>query len=280
MTAPSLDEVAAALCVSRGFTLVRPAGGGAFKRTYLVHRPGASEAALKIYPHDASDERSQREIEAMVRCSHPNIARLFESSTFVHDGLSHMYTLEEFVAGGTLTQRMADRGLMSPVELKNLGAALIAALSDIASNDLVHRDLKPDNIMLRDDTSPVIVDFGLVRTLNRTSLTPSWQPTGPGTPWFSAPEQLNNEKQLIDWRTDQFSLGVLLAHCLLNRHPYAVSGDTPSQTIERVATRDSLDAEFVSEVRAAALDQILRMVAPWPVQRYRTTSDLAKAWGR
>lgn len=280
MTVPPLDDVAVALCRSRGFTFVRPAGGGAFKRTYLVQQPDGLEVALKLYPHDASDERSERETEAMLRCSHPNIARLLEISTFVHEGRAHKYTLEEFIPGGTLTQRLASRAQMSPAELKTFGVPLIAALANIAANDLVHRDLKPDNIMLRADrVSPVIVDFGLVRTLNRTSLTPSWQPTGPGTPWFSAPEQLNNEKHLIDWRTDQFSLGVVFAHCLLNRHPYATTGETPAQTLGRVGARTPVDIDFASSVRAAGLDQILRMVAPWPVQRFRTPPALAQAWG-
>lgn len=280
MTTPPLDDVARALCAAKGFVWVRPAGGGAFKRTYLVQRSGASDAALKLYPHDASDERSERETEAMLRCSHPNIARLFEISTFVHDGRTHKYTLEEFIAGGTLTERLSNRGQFSPAELRTFGTPLIAALADIASNDLVHRDLKPDNIMLRGDgTSPVIVDFGLVRTLNRTSLTPTWQPTGPGTPWFAAPEQLNNEKQLIDWRADQFSLGVVFAHCLLNRHPYAFPGDTPAQTVARVGSRTPFDDGFASAVRTAGVDEILRMVAPWPVQRFRTPSALAQAWG-
>ena len=278
MSTPPLDDVAKALCQAHGYTLQRAAGHGAFKQTFLVQQADGTEVALKIYPPDAFDERSERETEAMLRCSHPNIAKLAEIATFDFGGQTHKYTLEEFISGGTLTERLRTQGLMSAADVKALAVPLIAAIANIASNGLVHRDLKPDNIMLRADGSPVIVDFGLVRTLNRASLTPTWQPTGPGTPWFAAPEQLNNEKSLIDWRTDQFSLGVVLAHCLLERHPYAMVGDTPGQTVGRVGLRSGPDVDFIAAVRATGLDPLIRLVAPWPVGRFRTPADLAQAW--
>src|SRR5262249_941928 len=159
--------------------------------------------ALKLYKQGASSRRSQREIDAMRRCEHPNIARLLRVETFEYSAEEFIVTIEEFLPGGTLT----DLGQIDVPTCLEIGKQLIAAIKHISSLGLVHRDLKPDNIMFRSDRkTPVIVDFGVVRDLLDTSLTPSWAARGPGTPFFAAPEQLNNEKHQIDWRADQFSL--------------------------------------------------------------------------
>jgi len=99
--------------------------------------------------------------------------------------------------------------------------------------DLVHRDIKPANIMFKEGLeTPVLVDFGIVRDLAATSLTQTWSPIGPGTPFFASPEQLNNEKHLIDWRSDQFSLGVTLYFARTARHPYQLEmGSCPARPL-------------------------------------------------
>jgi hypothetical protein len=84
------------------------------------------------------------------------------------------------------------------------------------------------------DPTPALVDFGLVRDLSETSLTASWLPRGPGTPLFASPEQLNNEKALIDWRSDQFSIGVILPK-KFNIDYYAKIADIYSMLADKVS---------------------------------------------
>jgi serine/threonine protein kinase len=147
------------------------------------------------------------------------------------------------------------------------------------SHDLVHRDLKPDNIMFQEDgVTPMVVDFGLVRDLSSTSITGTWLPMGPGTPYYSAPEQLNNDKELINWRTDQFALGVLLTECILGYHPYSEIGDDPARVVGRVAQKDGPTDRFKADVTRLGLPLLIHMTAPWPVARYRMPEDLAQAW--
>lgn len=273
----SLEPVARAVCEANRLTFVRFVGAGAFKETFEVRVGGVSHA-LKVYNASNNPERAAREVEAMTRCSHPGIGRLVSLATHEDAGVRHVYSLEEFLGGGTLSERLAS-GSMKPSEVHALGVALIDAIAHIASLDLVHRDLKPDNIMFREDgTTPVVVDFGLVRDLGARSLTQTFVMQGPGTPLFAPPEQLLNDKGLIDWRSDQFSLGVLLSICALGAHPYHVDGDVPMEIVTRVAGRNALPESYRQACKAAGLTSLAKMVEPWPVQRYRTPDLLARAW--
>jgi serine/threonine protein kinase len=270
--------VAQALCLAKNLTLGSEVGAGAFKSTFEVRESDGTARALKIYKKAGADARAQREVDAIKRCSHPGIARLDVIETFKHGNEEYVYLLEEFLSGGTLTAHLAGGNLV-PRQVRELAASLVSAVSHIAALNLVHRDLKPDNIMYRKVGGElVIVDFGLVRDLQMTSLTKTWQPQGPGTPFFAAPEQLNNEKAMIDWRTDQFALGVVLTICGFGRHPYAISGASPARTIERVANREEPADEFIDWTIRAGLTPLARMVKPWPINRYRTPMQLANSW--
>lgn len=273
-----LSVVAEIVCDQLGYTNLGRVGEGAFKQTFEVEAADGAKLALKILRSSSFNDRTTREIEAMRRCQHPNIAKLHLTSTCRFNGTTFAYLVEEFLPGGTLSQRMRGH-VMSSREVRELGARLISALAETASLGLVHRDIKPDNIMFRSvEGQPVLVDFGLVRDLEQTSLTKTWQPVGPGTPLFSSPEQLNNEKQLIDWRSDQFSLGVVLAMCVSGVHPYQHPGDDLGRIVERVATRLGMSPNFLQRSIIGEFPALKRMVTPWPVQRFRSPDLLADAW--
>jgi serine/threonine protein kinase len=215
----------------------------------------------------------------MQRCSHSNIGRLSSIAGFDYNGVQHLLSLEEFLCGGTLTARLNLRLLTAP-EAQAMGRQLVSAVAHIASHDLVHRDIKPDNILVRaDNVTPVIVDFGLVRDLVGTSLTQTWLIQGPGTPFFAPPEQLRNEKAMIDWRSDQFSLGTVIAMSVFGFHPYQDEGATPQQTVERACERAPQSRRFLDAATQANMPFLVRMTAPWPVERFRTTDDLQQTWG-
>jgi len=276
--AEQLTEVAKAICDENGFEFVDRVGAGTFKETYHVRNAEQEPLALKVYNSRNRNARVQREVDAMARCNHPNIAQFDLLSEFQLGDIAYMYSLEEFISGVALESRLAGR-LLSRPDVLSMGSRLIDAVSHIAGLGLVHRDLKPANIMVRDgDGAPVIVDFGLVRNLDDSSLTATWIPQGPGTPLFAPSEQLNNEKPLIDWRADQFALGVVLTMSLTGRHPYEAEGDHPRDIVERVSARGTAPewfAEWADEQNLAPLE---KMVQVWPVQRYRRPTELADAW--
>jgi len=273
-----LQQVAQAICAARKLALGLEVGSGAFKHTFEVRAADGTARALKLYRKAGADARTQREVDAITRCSHPGVAR-FELIESWKDGSGeYVYSLEEFLSGGTLTARLAG-GPLAIGDVRALALSLIDTVGHIASLGLVHRDLKPDNIMFRTaGGTPVIVDFGLVRDLGQSSLTKTWLPHGPGTPYYAAAEQLNNEKPMIDWRTDQFALGVVLTMCGLGRHPYELPEMNPMQVVDRVARREPSAPTFNAWAVDNGLAPLVGMVAPWPIARFRTPPQLALAW--
>ena len=273
-----MEKVARAFAEQAGYEFHRCVGSGAFKQTFLVSNQDGA-AALKILGEKCSAVRTEREIEAACRCRHPNLATLKAVVEFPFEGKIHTCMVEDYLAGGTLHERIS-AGLFSREAVLALGRDLIAALEYMYQLRLVHRDIKPENIMFRqpENSSPVIVDFGLVRDLDACSVTQSWFPQGPGTPAFAAPEQLNNRKELIDWRSDQFAAGVTLALCLLGFFPHSADGDANFEHVDRVAAWQEPSAKFLNAIRDHRLPVLANMVRPYPVQRVRTPQLLIDLW--
>lgn len=274
------SEVAQQWCNAKGYILCNAVKGGAFKKVFQVRTNEDRHFALKLVKSAIAEARTEREIAALQKCNHPSIAVLHDVGSFVFNEQECQYMLEEFLDGGTLKEKLEHRHFDFGQTI-NLGTHLIDALEHIASLDLVHRDIKPENIMFRGGNMvPVLVDFNLVRDLSAGSLTQSWHLRGPGTPYFAAPEQLNNEKHLIDCRTDQFSLGVVLCLAFAGRHPYQHESEPlfSSHTVEKVANRKKPDASVLEQLAQAGLTCIMKMIDPWPVGRYRNPVELKNAW--
>lgn len=265
------EEIAVGICISKSFAKPSFLGSGAFKEAYSTVTPNGLPVALKIFdPNKCNLFRAEREIDAMRQCESPFIARLHDWGVFDNNGKgSFLYVIEEFMAGGTLTDRLAAVRL-DVIRVCNYGLALISAVSHLREKQLVHRDIKPDNIMFRsaNDDVPILVDFGLVRDLRRASLTLSYLQQGPCTPIYASPEQLNNDKHLIDWRSDQFSIGVVLNICLFGSHPYQQTGQTDAQTVEQVITRAACGPEFNEKTGRLGCGFLTKMVSPWPIDRF------------
>jgi serine/threonine protein kinase len=274
--APQLEPVAAAIALKLGLTELQFYGQGAFKETFRARNPGGDLVALKVLDRSKCNiVRTKREIEAAQRCDSPRIAKIKEFGQHIDSQNQPFdYVIEEFFAGGTLHDRLA--GKTMPVDqVKKMGLALCEALAVLQQLRLVHRDIKPENIMFRDAANdPVLVDFGLVRDLAQTSLTLSWLPQGPGTPLYSSPEQLNNEKGLIDWRSDQFSVGLVLGLFLTARHPFYSTGMTTGDIVDAILMRHRCSADFRAAATTGGCPFLIKMMAAWPVQRFSNPQSL------
>jgi serine/threonine protein kinase len=279
MANSSPHDIALEICRLLGGTLGPLLGSGAAKYSYRAELLKYGTVALKVLDPAFSPERLAREVEAMRRCSHQQIGKLFEFNHITVNGTTYPYLIEEYLSGGSLQDRIRQAGSLMPSQGRLIGGKLASAIAHLRELNLVHRDIKPANILfqLGIDT-PVLTDFGIVRDLSGSALTQSFVGQGPGTPLFAAPEQLRNEKSLIDWRTDQFCLGVTIAMCVLNTHPYAQSGDTPTACVSRVLQRQGPRASFAAECNSVGLPALPSMVTPWPVHRFRDPAELLRAW--
>lgn len=267
---PKFNKIANNICREKTYKLPSYIGAGAFKEAYYTELASGIPATLKVFnPVKCDSCRAEREFTAMQQCNSPHIGKLYGYGVHrAEDGTSYLYVMEEYLSGGTLGDKLkiAPIGMLA---ICNYGIDLIKAISHLKDNALVHRDIKPDNILFRDkEDSPVLVDFGLVRVLHERSLTHSFLPQGPGTPFYASPEQLNNDKHLIDWRSDQFSLGVLLAICLTGCHPYCQDTVNDVQIVERVLSRAKCSESVKSQLIEMGFGFVIKMISPWPIERY------------
>ena len=275
---PSLEDLAQEICQHKSLEYSGRVDDGTFKETFKVIDSGGDLQALKIYK-SLPDTRTDREIDSMLRCDHENIAKILAIDYFEQNGAQYLYLLEEFFSGGTLSERIETAGLLSREQLTVVARGLISAVSHIASHGLVHRDIKPQNILFRkDQEAPILTDFGIVRDLNADSETLSWLQSGPCTPQYGAPEQLRNEKRLIDWRTDQFAIGTTLSYAFLGFHPYDAGSGDVIDTINNVARRGPISQRFLDQITEANLVMLAPMVAQYPAQRVRTPDALLSSW--
>jgi len=279
MEKKTLEDVADELCDSKGWTRGVFLGEGSYKVVYRVEMEGSQVGALKLLNSGASEQRTEREIDAMRKCNHPQIASLLEVGEYVRPSQCRFkYMVEEFFGGGTLDDRW-DAGDMDAADAVALALSLVSPLAHLRSLRLVHRDVKPANIMYREGgDAPVLGDLGLVRFLGRESLTASFMPKGLGTPYYMAPEQWRNDKALTDWRADQFSVGVMLTQLVTGWHPYQDCDPLDDgATIHRLMNYLDPCSLPLGMLRNQGLDSIIPMVLPRPHQRYRKPEDLERA---
>lgn len=272
----SLEFVAQEFVVQNGFKSSKFSGKGAFKETFCIIDSEDTLFALKLISLDKyHPNRTRREISAMKKCDTPLIGKLIDTGKFTAtNNKVYFYSIEEYLDSGTLSDKI-NNSVLSPGTVKSYALTLTMAISYLKNLKLVHRDIKPDNIMFRStDSNPVLVDLGLVRDLSNSSLTLSWLPRGPGTPYFSSPEQLNNEKQLITWKSDQFSLGIVLGICLTGQHPFQEENKNPQDAVDLIVQRKNFTDSFIGKTQSLGFHGLLKMLSPWPIQRFHSPETM------
>ena len=267
-------------------------GQGGMAKVYKGYQPLLDRyVAIKVLaPHFATDEefraRFQREAAAIARLRHPNIVQIYD---FGVQGPIH-YMVMEYIAGDTLKIRIraarAKGERLSAGEILGVLRGVAAALDYAHARDIIHRDVKPANILLRTEENggeaatftPVLTDFGVAKILEGVQFTGAGMTIG--TPDYMAPEQGGHGP--VTYSADLYSLAIILYEMLTGGLPF--TADTPVAVLLKHMSDAPLPIRQVVPDLPAALEQVLeRALAKKPEDRYSTGAALVQAveeaWG-
>ena len=277
----SLADIAGTASSSRpdilsGYKILDEIGSGGMGRVFLALDEGLGRrVAIKTLASRYSNDshlraRFMQEARSMAQLSHPNVVRIYNLGQ--PGEIPHF--VMEYVVGVPLTQACQPLTLRQKIEMLY---KIALAVDFLHRNDVIHRDLKPGNILVGADLEPKLLDFGLALHLgNRDRLTRSG--IAVGTPRYFSPEQALGNSDL-DSRSDIFSLGTILYELLTGVVPFR--GRTLDEEIEIICERDPvlprrMDARIPGELQNICLKALEKM----PADRYGSARDLAEDLAR
>jgi tRNA A-37 threonylcarbamoyl transferase component Bud32/DNA-binding response OmpR family regulator len=254
-----------------GYRRARLLARGSVSRLYIAESEKAGAlVVLKVTPShrdesgvDQPFERFLQEYEIAQKLQHPNIVRLHELG--IAD--DHAYLAMEYFPLGDLRRRV--RNGLSPTEALKFAAQIARVLAAIHAEGVVHRDLKPGNVMLRTDDEIALIDFGLAKQL-ALDLDLTDRGLISGTPHYMSPEQGHGQK--MDARSDLYSLGVLLYEMLTGRKPYTADNPMTVLYLHRNSELPDLPGSL-----ASLQPLVHRLLAKLPEDRYATAEAAALA---
>ena len=227
------------------------------------------EVAIKVLPFSlAFDkefvERFQREARTSARLEHPNIIPIYR----VGKAGRIIYFVMKFLRGKPLSSILGTRGTLPPAEIKKILAEVGRALSYAHKKEIVHRDIKPDNIMFDEHGHAVVTDFGIAKAASGGKLTGTGMSIG--TPHYMSPEQA--KAQPLDGRSDIYSLGVVAYQCLTGGVPF--DGED-SFSIGYKHIMEEVPQPALENPEKRQLFEIIRkMMAKTPAQRFQNADEL------
>jgi serine/threonine-protein kinase len=257
------------------YSLERELGRGGMGIVYLAREVRLDRpVAIKLLPpelaaHAALRERFQREARTAARLAHPHIVPIHS----VDEIGRFVFYVMAYVRGETLAHRIAARGALPPAEAVRVLREVAWALAHAHAQGVVHRDVKPENILLEEGSGRALVtDFGIARQVQSSG------PTGVGealgTPDFMSPEQASGER--VDQRSDVYSLGVVGYYALAGRLPF--TGPTVAARLSQHITQTPPPLPTVAPGVPRTLAGVVgRCLAKDPAARYGDGSVLAEA---
>jgi hypothetical protein len=233
------------------------------------------EVAVKVLPFSlAFDadfvERFQREARTAARLEHPNIIPIYR----VGRAGRVIFFVMKLLRGSSLSEVIAQRGVLPAAEINRMLKETVAALGYAHRNGIVHRDIKPDNIMFDESGSAILTDFGIAKAGSGTRLTGTGMAIG--TPHYMSPEQARAQK--LDGRSDIYSLGVVAYQCLAGVVPF--DGEDAFSIGYKHITEPVPQPELPSDETRRLFRVISKMMAKAPEERYQTAEEVAAALER
>jgi serine/threonine-protein kinase len=218
-------------------------------------------------------ERFLREARTIAQMNHPNIATIYS----IEQEADKLFIAMELVEGESLSTVMA-RGALPSREAVAIIQQVAAALAEAHEKGVVHRDIKPDNVIVG-KRSVKVLDFGIAKQIVSTTDTPTLTQAGliVGTPFYMSPEQALGKP--VDARSDLFSLGVVLYEALAGKRPF--EGESVTETMMNIIMQEPPDLAVVAPAVPAALVEIVRRaLQKKPERRFGSAGELVDALAR
>ena len=249
------------------FVLERQLGAGGMGAVYLGRDTTLNRVvAVKVLkPELVNDQKFLntflREAEITASLNHPNVVQVYAFGQ--HEGVYYMVV--EYISGGSLDDKIADRGQITELEGIEIGIAVARGLEcALQRGGLIHRDIKPGNILFNANNTPKVVDFGLSLSFDTTDHFDGeiW-----GTPYYVAPEKLEREKETF--QSDLYSLGATLFHAMSGRPPY--EGDDPNSVAMMHLSGSVISLKaFAPDVSDQTAYAVSKAMARYPEDRYES----------
>lgn len=241
---------------------------GGQKNVFRAYHPEKGSVVIKrgSIKGVASLERIQREIDLLTELDSPYYPEQYHF--YIDMKAKQFEIVEQYIEGIVLRDCM--HHFTTVPQITGFLLHLCDGLNLIWEKNIVHRDLKPENIILRTNGMPCILDLGIARFLDMESLTQTISPFGPCTPLYAAPEQLTNQKNAIDHRTDFFALGILALELYYKFHPFdPVYVKNNNTIIENI-----LNNQYVTQIDGFERNEVLmefasKTLRSQPFERWR-----------
>jgi serine/threonine protein kinase len=272
MTDEHLISLQPGTVIGGKYEVVKCLGSGSMGLVYACRNRelmGQMVAMKVLFPEVAADKvasaRFRNEVLASYEVSHPNVVRAYD---FLRDGDLVAYAME-FVGGGDLAERLSGSERIAIPEIVRLMSQIAAGLQAIHEAGIVHRDMKPENILLTKEGNVKIADFGIARNRHGPKLTEHGGVVG--TVEYVAPEYML--KSQVDWRADIYALGILAYEMITGEAPF--TGESVYATMTKRLKTDPDPPSTYRPECPKELDQvILKLMARDPEQRFQSGLEI------
>lgn len=257
-----------------GYQILERLGAGAMATVFKARQLSLDRpVAIKVLPRRFSEnaeyvERFYKEGQAAAKFNHPNIVQAID----VGEAGGYHYFVMEFVEGHTLYDELAKGKVFSEPEALRICMQIAKALAHAHERGLIHRDVKPKNIMMTDEGVAKLADMGLARMAADERAAQAEAGKAYGTPYYISPEQIRGERD-IDFRADLYSLGATLYHLVTGRVPF--EGPNPAAVMHMHLKEPLTPPDHVNPSLSVGLGEVVEvLMAKDRNQRYASTKDL------
>ena len=248
-------------------------GKGSFGSVYKAEKNGKFYA-IKIFQTEylktEYKDRLDREIKAIQKITHPNVVKFHDYGTFTDKEFEYFYIVMDLVDGKSLVDYI---GTIEEEKCIQIIESVLDTLDSVHKDGIVHRDLKPANIIVNQSGVPIILDFGLAKLIDYSSITQTGERVG--TFYYMSPEQITDSKH-INGLSDYFAMGVIFYELLTGQLPYDAT-NLPALIDQIKNQYPKNPSELNSSISNRVENVILKLLEKEPYRRFQTVADIKNA---